>query len=1261
MNHQDTMNRLVRSSLVAALALLGACTRSEPPAPASAPTQVARKALGSAATVSLVFDVGALASQDTASHLLDATTQKTFPTLDIKYAGFFQDDSNGDGLFGDKCTSNTDCVTGYECVSQTCTAVGSATQGNDLEGTLKLFLDNGQVLSLPGAINFRVTTGNTTELFGFIFSPATVATAPVASLLYGAAPQSTFDIIGGGGGSPSTSMLLRSYFSTTAVTDGTGTAGVYNAATADLIDELNAQLAATAQPFAVTVTGANGNEAGPVPVRFRVELDKTTTLASQLLAFSLSGTASAADRGAPTFLPLDLNGDPVAAVITDNGDGTLSLPPGIRYFDVLVLPVDDSDTEVTETVILATGTRSASANILDNDGPSDSDGDGILDTEEGTGDFDGDGIVNKLDLDSDNDGIPDSVEAGANPASPVNTDGTPGPDYLDNDADGDGLVDALEAGHGKPFDAVTGRVTGNVGTNGLLDAVETADTLLASLTYTVAESPEDVDTTPDYQDLDSDGDGLNDDVEGASDTDGDGTPDSRDPDSDNDGIPDSVEKGTLAQSNDFDGDGIPNHRDLDSDNDGIPDAVEAGASPETPVNTDGTTGPDYLDNDADGDGLVDALEAGHGKPFDAVTGRVTGNVGANGLLDAVESADTYAAVINYVIFESALDADTIPDYQDLDSDGDGVNDAVDNCKSIPNADQANADGTNDGGDACDYDDDNDGVDDETDNCPVVANASQLNSDGTSDGGDACDADDDNDGIPDTDEGPGDSDNDGTPDAIDNDSDNDGIPDSIERGTAQLPADTDQDGVPDYRDLDSDNDGITDELERGADIMNPANTDGDSLPDYLDLDADGDGIPDVVEAGHGKPVSPEFRLSAPFGANGLADAVETSAGSGIPNYTVAESPLDADETRDFQDLDSDGDGHDDALERGADGLRPADTDGDGKPNYLDLDSDNDCVPDAQESILYTANAALPNAVASDNCTAPGLNFCDTTTGTCVAGCDTDSDCGVGQVCDATNHCAPGCRGVGGNGCPADSYCTSTTTDVGVCDPDTDKDGIPDLREKELGTNPNDPDSDKDGIPDGTETNGGERVDTDNDGVIDALDTDSDNDGIPDSVEKGTGGPVDTDKDGTPDYRDLDSDDDGIPDSVEKGTGGPVDTDQDGAPDYLDLDSDADGIPDATEKGPDGAAPLDTDGDGTFDFRDLDSDNDSLLDAAERGPEGAAPRDTDKDGLPDYRDLDGTGLAGGGSLFGCSALPGVPGAGWALLTVLSLASASRRRRA
>lgn len=76
-----------------------------------------------------------------------------------------------------------------------------------------------------------------------------------------------------------------------------------------------------------------------------------------------------------------------------------------------------------------------------------------------------------------------------------------------------------------------------------------------------------------------------------------------------------------------------------------------------------------------------------------------------------------------------------------DGDGDGVFDPYDNCVSIANATQANAD-FDAQGDACDSttsttDSDQDGVPDDGDNCPMVANPTQQDTD--HDGlGDACD-------------------------------------------------------------------------------------------------------------------------------------------------------------------------------------------------------------------------------------------------------------------------------------------------------------------------------------------------------------------------------------------------------------------------------------------------------------------------------------------------------------------------------------------
>ena len=170
-----------------------------------------------------------------------------------------------------------------------------------------------------------------------------------------------------------------------------------------------------------------------------------------------------------------------------------------------------------------------------------------------------------------------------------------------------------------------------------------------------------------------------------------------------------------------------------------------------------------------------------------------------------------------------------------------------------------------------------------------------------------------------------------------------------------------------------------------------------------------------------------------------------------------------------------------------------------------------------------------------------------------------------------------------------------------------------------------------------------LDSDSDGVADAMDLDDDNDGIPDAVEMLTalnGG--DTDGDGVPDHLDLDSDGDGFFDIIETGgtdanddgvidtfndgntdgldddevVNNPQDTDNDGTPDFQDTDADGDGVDDMDEG--DG----DEDGDGVLDFVDQDSDNDGIPDAVEMLT-ALNGGDTDGDGVPDHLDLDSDG--------------------------------------
>lgn len=112
--------------------------------------------------------------------------------------------------------------------------------------------------------------------------------------------------------------------------------------------------------------------------------------------------------------------------------------------------------------------------------------------------------------------------------------------------------------------------------------------------------------------VDTDGDGIADDIEGTADVDGDGIPNNMDLDSDGDGIDDATEAGTGGNPCapvDSDADGAMDFVDLDSDNDGLSDAAEIAA------------GTDPTDTDSDDDGFTDLAEDAAGTdPSDATSG-----------------------------------------------------------------------------------------------------------------------------------------------------------------------------------------------------------------------------------------------------------------------------------------------------------------------------------------------------------------------------------------------------------------------------------------------------------------------------------------------------------------------------------------------------------------------------------------------------------------------------------------------------------------
>ena len=220
-------------------------------------------------------------------------------------------------------------------------------------------------------------------------------------------------------------------------------------------------------------------------------------------------------------------------------------------------------------------------------------------------------------------------------------------------------------------------------------------------------------------------------------TDGDTVFDFRDLDSDNDGISDNIEAQNtstyIAPSGDYssfgidlaygngitpinsDDDSFPNFLDLDADNDGIPDNIEAQSTADyiapsgsyslfgidlaynsglTPTNTDGIDEADYIDLDSDNDGIYDIVESGAGLTDDGNDGDFDGVVGGNGLADTIDTAgleDSYSDVngkyddtFTQVLTDTDGDVETVSgdlDYRDIsagiDTDGDGIVDDID--------------------------------------------------------------------------------------------------------------------------------------------------------------------------------------------------------------------------------------------------------------------------------------------------------------------------------------------------------------------------------------------------------------------------------------------------------------------------------------------------------------------------------------------------------------------------------------------------------
>lgn len=351
--------------------------------------------------------------------------------------------------------------------------------------------------------------------------------------------------------------------------------------------------------------------------------------------------------GVPNFYDTDFPGfvDTNGDGVNDNADKDKDGIP--NQYDL------DSDNDGIPDTVESWGVDTNGDGIIDSYNDTDNDGfsqnvdannTGVNGSNVGLGaqDLDGDGIPNYLDLDSDNDGIPDVVEV-AGPYSSntghlanfldLNSDGLSdnnilgtallltGPDADNNgradnwpnknfdrdlrpnpydvDADGDGIVDVIEAG--LPDANLNGIVDGTIGSSGWSGSVSALSALGIRST--------DTDGKEDYLDIDSDDDGIPDNIEGQptatyklpvlTDTDGDGLVNTYD------NVPAGF-SGSGIFLYDHDGDGTPDVRDLDTDSDGQPDIVEGNDFNLNKIADDNVT---LTGLDTDNDGLDNRFDS----------------------------------------------------------------------------------------------------------------------------------------------------------------------------------------------------------------------------------------------------------------------------------------------------------------------------------------------------------------------------------------------------------------------------------------------------------------------------------------------------------------------------------------------------------------------------------------------------------------------------------------------------------------------------
>jgi gliding motility-associated-like protein len=412
-------------------------------------------------------------------------------------------------------------------------------------------------------------------------------------------------------------------------------------------------------------------------------------------------------------------------------------------------------------------------------------------------------------------------------------------------------------------------------------------------------------------------------------------------DHDQDGVPSKEED--LNGNGDFndddtDGDGIPNYLDTDDDQDTIPTIFENFFAQIYNGDSDSDGILNYLDEDDDNDGILTKYETPFNPFFSPrknpskVRYKKSWDYNPKRWSMTTTSKGSNLSNKEDVVYPDT-DGDGIPDFADIDDDGDGVltkyevpdvnsdgnpTDALDSDQeSVPNY--------------LDIDDDDDGV-------LTKYEIPDQNGDGIPD--DALD-----------------SDQEQIPNYLDVDDDNDSVltffelPDQNGDGIPDDALDSDNEQIPNYLDVDDDNDSIPtiNEIpdQDGDGVPDDAlNSDNEDTPNYIDVDDDNDNVLTIEEDydGDGNPLNDDRDN------DGVIDAYDSNLADKDSDGVSDE--YDSENENPNNDQDGDGFGNMDETICGFDPLDPneypADMDADGIVNCIDEDIDGDGVLNEQDA-------------------------------------------------------------------------------------------------------------------------------------------------------------------------------------------------------------------------------------------------------------------------------------------------------------------------